>query len=217
MRREVLWRAAVVAVFASGLCLDVTRGIGPIGIGPAEAKDYYTKKRVNGRWISGRFPKRSASRASVADKADAEAPAASRAGLATATSRAAAAPGTTPASPQPLEGAAAAMRPTSRQPTTPIPQVQPAQPAASAPLVPHPEGERLDKLRQALQARANALTTASVAPDTRQAPEPQSVSLDFRSGIKTTLFSDGTMVQEPFDVAAMKALAAAPAEAKGAR
>jgi hypothetical protein len=44
------------------------------------------------------------------------------------------------------------------------------------------------------------------------------VSLDFKSGLKTTLFSDGTTVREPFDVAAMKALAASPPEARtGAR
>jgi hypothetical protein len=72
------------------------------------------------------------------------------------------------------------------------------------------DGERLDKLRQALQARVNALTTGSVAPPEtpRPGPEPHSVSLDFLSGVKTTLFSDGTMVREPFDVPALKSLAA---------
>jgi hypothetical protein len=43
------------------------------------------------------------------------------------------------------------------------------------------------------------------------------VSLDFRSGIKTTLFSDGTIVTEPFDTAALKGLAAAPNQAKAGR
>jgi hypothetical protein len=51
----------------------------------------------------------------------------------------------------------------------------------------------------------------------RPAPEPQSVSLDFKSGMKTTLFSDGSTVTEPFDTAALKGLAAAPAEGRPAR
>ena len=81
--------------------------------------------------------------------------------------------------------------------------------------MPAPEAEHLGKLRQALQARATALTTDSVVA--RAAPEPQSVSLDFRSGIKTTLFSDGTIVTEPFDTAALKGLAAAPNQANAGR
>jgi len=35
------------------------------------------------------------------------------------------------------------------------------------------------------------------------------VSFDFQSGVKTTVFTDGTKVEEPFDPAAMKRLAAA--------
>ncbi len=92
--------------------------------------------------------------------------------------------------------------------TAPISATAPV--AAGAAAAAGSEGERLDKLRQALQARVNALTTGSVAPPEapRPGPEPHSVSLDFQSGIKTTLFSDGTMVREPFDVPALKSLAA---------
>jgi hypothetical protein len=78
--------------------------------------------------------------------------------------------------------------------------------------VPLPENERLSKLREALQARANSLTTGTLSPAQapNAVPEPHSVSLDFRTGTKTTIFSDGTSIQEPFDVGALKGLAAPP-------
>jgi hypothetical protein len=77
-------------------------------------------------------------------------------------------------------------------------------------LVPLSDDERLIKLREALRARANALTTGSIAPAPAvRTPEPQSVSLDFRSGTKTTIFADGTLVTEPFDVGSLKGLAGA--------
>jgi len=45
--------------------------------------------------------------------------------------------------------------------------------------------------------------------------EPKAVSFDFQSGVKTTVFADG-IVEEPFNVAAMKGLVAArPVNASG--
>ena len=43
------------------------------------------------------------------------------------------------------------------------------------------------------------------------------MSFDFQSGVKTTVFVDDTKVEEPFDPAAMKGLAAAPTHAPGTR
>jgi len=40
-------------------------------------------------------------------------------------------------------------------------------------------------------------------------PEPKAVSFDFQSGLKTTVFTDGTTVEELFDRAAMKGVAGA--------
>jgi hypothetical protein len=45
-----------VFTFAAVLCCS-DRGVG-VGVGVANAKDFYTRKRVNGRWITGRFLKR---------------------------------------------------------------------------------------------------------------------------------------------------------------
>jgi hypothetical protein len=94
------------------------------------------------------------------------------------------------------------------------PALQATLPAGNGPLVPAPEQARLNELRQALQARASALTYENATGQgLRPAPEAQAVSLDFKSGIKTTLFSDGTTVREPFDVVALKGLAAVSPQA----
>jgi hypothetical protein len=189
MRRHVLLKVGLVAALAAGLRVDSADGLRLTGAGPADAKDFYTKKRVNGRWISGRFPKRSAARAGTPDH-DTTASRVPGSNRATVTARVA----------------------TAGAPTSPMAAAAPV--AAGAAAASSSEVERLDKLRQALQARVNALTTGSVVPhgSPRPAPEPHSVSLDFQSGIKTTLFSDGMIVREPFDVPALKSLAATPRE-----
>jgi hypothetical protein len=89
---------------------------------------------------------------------------------------------------------------------TPIQQPVPV----AAPPAPAAQADPMAKLREALQARANTLTatTGSIAPAPR--PEAQSVSLDFDTGMKTTVFKDGTMVREPFDVSAWRGLASPP-------
>jgi hypothetical protein len=186
MRRNILLQVGLVAALAAGLRVDAADGLRLTGAGAADAKEYYTKKRVNGRWINGRFPKRSAARTSRPEEDTGGAPRVPASRTATVPARAAPA------------GAS----------TSPISATAPV--AAGAAAAAGSDGERLDKLRQALQARVNALTTGSVAPPEapRPGPEPHSVSLDFQSGIKTTLFSDGTMVREPFDVPALKSLAA---------
>ncbi len=221
MRRRVLWQAGIVAVLISGAWLDSTAKLGLIGAGAAEAKEYYTKKRVNGRWITGRFQKRGASGHSASEARMADTRSGPKTGYRAAETLATGRVPATLTAPPPLE-AAPALRPGPGQPSSlALPAASPPRepPAAAAPLVPAREGERLDSLRQALQARANTLTTAGVPPEqaSRQAPEPHSVSLDFQTGIKTTLFSDGSMVREPFDVAALKTLAAVPAAAKGVK
>jgi len=188
MRRNILLQVGLVAALVAGLRVDAADGLRLTGAGAADAKEYYTKKRVNGRWINGRFPKRSAARTSRPEEDTDGAPRVPASRTATVPARAAPA------------GAS----------TSPISATAPV--AAGAAAAAGSDGERLDKLRQALQARVNALTTGSVAPPDAPRPgpepEPHSVSLDFQSGIKTTLFSDGTMVREPFDVPALKSLAA---------
>jgi hypothetical protein len=57
MRAKICIHAAFVAALLGTGPSDPLAAL--FGIGPAQAKDYYTRKRVNGRWITGRFPKRS--------------------------------------------------------------------------------------------------------------------------------------------------------------
>jgi hypothetical protein len=212
MRRKMFWRAGIVAAVTFGGCLGMSVGeLGLLGVSPAEAKAYYTRKRVNGRWITGRFAKRGGGLPGVATE-QSEAP-----GIKVSAVR------PTLTSPAPVastsrpEPAAPAKRLDPQSPTAPLAQAPLISPAANARVVSDPEADRLGKLRQALQARASALTAGRFVEVARPAPEPQSVSLDFKSGMKTTLFSDGTSVTEPFDTTALKGLAAAPGEAKAGR
>ena len=194
MLRRLYWRAAVILVgIFGGAAVPTPTELGFIGVSPAEAKAYYTRKRVHRDWITGRVIKRSAGR-----KRTAVAKGSAKRG-AKAVYSAGAAP--------PSAG--------TRVAALPMPAAGPGMAAPfmqAAPLVPLAENERLSKLREALQARASALTTGRIVTQQtpRPAPEPQSVSLDFNSGMKTTLFSDGTAITAPFDVGALKGLAAAP-------
>jgi hypothetical protein len=194
MRRTTYLRAAICgAVFLGGGAVSST-DVGFVGVGPAEAKPYYTRKRVDGKWVTGRFPKKSAAKkqvASVSRSATRRAKAASVLKEAPATIRVAALPAK--AAPVMETPRAAALQAAIRPSTA----------------VPLSEDDRLAKLGEALRARASTLTTGSIAAPQALRPEPQSVSLDFRSGTKTTIFSDGTLITEPFDVGALKGLAAA--------
>jgi hypothetical protein len=264
MRSGVYWRRAifVVVVIAGGCFASSTRYLGVIGVGVAEAKSYYTRKRINGVWVRGRFPKRSAlnknqaatSKPAVHSSA-ASVPATTGSlalapdGMAAPTLAApatAAQPGASPhpawlrsaapAQPSPtVQGGTIAQAtatpgafapqtvlsspvlPDARMPSSPA--MAPA--AHEPPLVPPSDEQRLSKLREALQARANSLANGGSgmpAPKLRVAPEPQSVTFDFKSGVKTTIFADGTIVEDAFDVAAVKGMASpAPASSLGLR
>ena len=218
---------AAHGVLAScGLC----RGRHRWKFGPVDDRSSFLRRRcgggegllhpqgVNGRWITGRFPKRSAIKNNVANAGRS----AKRRNDEAVDSDATPARMTSlpPRDAVPVVPAAPVLAATT--PALSIAQVEPrplptdpqaASPAA--PLVPLLEDERLSKLREALRARANSLTTGTLTPAQapRPAPEPQSVSLDFRTGTKTTVFSDGTSIKEPFDVGGLRGLAAAPPKA----
>jgi hypothetical protein len=159
-------------------------------LGTAQAKEFYTRKRIRGRWVSGRFSKRyAAHRSGRRHETETEAP----------PQRLAALP------PRPQVG-----RETW---TEPRPEAKSAEAAA-------PQEDRLAKLQRALEARARTIATASAAEVTSSVrsfevpgwtrPEPRSVSFDFESGLKTTTFAGGLVVRESFDVSTLKGLAASP-------
>jgi hypothetical protein len=205
--RTCVKAAIFVAAGCAALFAYSAVDLGFIGLSPAEAKPYYTKKRVNGVWITGRFPKRQATEKAERQDKKAAAPVRKARPAASVTTTA-----SITAPREPRRGATSA----------------PGAGAAGA--VPLVADERLLKLQEALRARASTLTTGIVPePQGHAAPiepqplaaaeaEPQSVSFDFRSGVKTTIFGDGAVIVEPFDVRSLKGLAAArPAAAADGR
>jgi hypothetical protein len=205
MRARGYVLAATLAGLAYGSCLtSPTLSAFAPGIGAAQAKEFYTKKRVHGRWVSGRFPKKFAHRSSRRHEARVEAEPQRVAAL--------------PRPPRPerearVEPRAQALLQSQRQPE---PQSQPQIQPSEASL---PREDRLLKLKRALEARAQAIATvsatevtSSVRPLELSSPkprsEPRSVSFDFESGLKTTTFSSGHVVRESFDTGTLKGLAA---------
>jgi len=204
MRSRFCLGAAVVGAIAFGGFIGAP-GDGFPGVSSAEAKEYYTRKRVNGRWITGRFPKRQFVR---------------RAAKRAVVARVAPAPPSPPPRPAEISGPP---RPTrSAALTQPNPE----------PLAPPPKDERMLRLRAALQAHARTIGTGSLrtapAVETRPAaaqapsaespppaenasPQPTAVSFDLQTGLKRTTFADGSVLEEEFDVEAMKGQVAAPA------
>jgi hypothetical protein len=205
MRARGYVLAATLAGLAYGSCLtSPTLSAFAPGIGAAQAKEFYTKKRVHGRWVSGRFPKKFAHRSSRRHEARVEAEPQRVAAL--------------PRPPRPerearVEPRAQAPLQSQRQPE---PQSQPQIQPSEASL---PREDRLLKLKRALEARAQAIATVSATEVTssvrslelsspKPRSEPRSVSFDFESGLKTTTFSSGHVVRESFDTGTLKGLAA---------
>jgi hypothetical protein len=205
MRARGYVLAATLAGLAYGSCLtSPTLSAFAPGIGAAQAKEFYTKKRVHGRWVSGRFPKKFAHRSSRRHEARVEAEPQRVAAL--------------PRPPRPEREARVEPRTQAplRSQRQPEPQSQPQIQPSEASL---PREDRLLKLKRALEARAQAIATvsatevtSSVRPLELSSPkprsEPRSVSFDFESGLKTTTFSSGHVVRESFDTGTLKGLAA---------
>jgi hypothetical protein len=192
-----------------------------IGITPAKAEEFYTRKRVRGRWITGHFTRRHIAKSRRGVEPEAR-PVADR--------RFETEPvPTTPAS----KAEPATERAIKPEPVFPAATAQVGRPAASAePAAPLTKDERLRELQEALHAHARSLVanaeSASAAPSVNgslsrhqlsaASSEPKSVSFEFESGVKTTVFTDGTKVEEPFDPASMKGLASArPVRSAGSR
>ena len=212
-------RAAIVSTMAfCGYMSGVPPLTGEFGVSTADAKSYYTRKRVNGRWITGTFPKGLAKLKRTYARLDPE-------------------PEDVVPLP-PARDASFGIRPTMplRDPVETTAALSPALDATLA--TPAPTDDRLARLRDALQAKATNLVTAtvdalSIPPAVPPVPtpvivpaaaplsvfptaplpakasaqlEPRSVSFDFQTGVKTTVF-ENSIVREPFDVGAMKQFA----------
>jgi hypothetical protein len=265
MRMGLCLRAAATAGIAlAGYMASSTISFGVVGVSSAEAAQFYSRKRINGQWVTGRFPKTT------------------RVARPSRTRQVARVKGIRPVSVVPAsatlaalsvpelrrEDASAANSPMTTgtlaeraPPALAMPDIEAALVSAAVGPVPPadetaPAAEaRVMKLREALQARANDLKAKSeteaarpnapvsvapkpelaVAPASAAASEgvtgplstnsiapasampasqgrgsllaPRSVSYDFETGIKTTVF-ESSVVREPFDRAAMRGLVA---------
>jgi len=250
--------AAIAAGVLTGIFGPVTIDSGRPGLGTAQAREYYTKKRVNGRWINGRFAKRSAAKAKVPAREtaapaarDGAAPQAAPAQAVDArpSSAAAVAPAVAATPPLAATPGLAAPRPAlwlaRTEASGPSPAPAPSSAAALA------EEDRMRRLQEALQARMHTLLVTSLAASHEPFQDPsshsaklqealqarshailitsladaapamdlsgpsetaslgplraspgaelRSVTFDFVSGVKTTVFGDGTTATEPFD------------------
>jgi|tagenome__1003787_1003787.scaffolds.fasta_scaffold20864074_3 hypothetical protein len=213
VRLTTTLRASVVlAALATGSFGGVDTATLALGITPAGANEFYTRKRVRGRWVTGHFTRRHSGtrRRNVEPEAR---PTADR-GLQDDPVPTTLAPKTNLTSKQ-------AIKP---EPAPPARAAQVSDPrAASGVAAPLTRDERLLKLQDALHAHARNLASnsepASGAPSSAAGlsstrpgpaePEPQAVLFDFQSGVKTTVFTDRSKVEEPFDTASMKGLASA--------
>ena len=197
---------ASLGVFAFAAVLCCTDHSGGVGVGVANAKEFYTRKRVNGRWITGHFTKRERARTSQRK------PRIPRAAQATPTRLRIAEQPSSPPAIQPVIREEPLGIELSGQP----PLVVSAPPLSAEP--PLTSDDRLLKLQEALLARAASLTlspseeqssgvqtTGSVAVPNA----PRSVHFNFQSGIRTTIHADGSIITEPFDPAVEQRIAPA--------
>ena len=194
MRVRVFLAATVFFVATMGASPSST-DLG-LGITAAEAKTVYTRKRVNGRWITGRFVRggreetaarktKVSGKTKAADKEQA--------------SVAEAAPAEPPAIPPP------------RPSTAPLAVAVPSAALLPAAVTATSPEERMRQLRQALEAKAKQMAGIEPPAPGEAAPiAAKFVTFDLEAGVRTIALPDGTVRVEPFDVAAMRALGIVP-------
>jgi hypothetical protein len=240
--------AVVLGATLVGIPTPLPTDSGAFGVTSAEAR-IYTRKRVNGRWITGRFAsgsgasessgrrERSSRRTRVSARASAAAEREATREAAKEAAREAAREVAKEAARQAAREAAAKEASRAAARTEVAPREAPIQPRMQAmrEAPPAPVDDRMLKLQEALQSRAKALVTTPIPAGPSPAPveakaaidppampvatgslnavsnpraEPKSVTFDFQSGVKTTLFANGALIQEKFDVPSLRGLAA---------
>lgn len=220
MPRSALLLGSVVAVSL----LAPPGLVGEFGLASAAAATHYTRKKVNGRWVTGKFPKaeagaaKEAAQPAAAGKTTRRVRFVERKGLARA--RYASLPKFKPkvvlkqtasvvasAASKPADSAIPAQTGSltlSARTETSLPPDRVIATASITPaLVVHPGAERM---RAALQARAQMMAAALGAiavPLPDAAPPAQllarRVTFDLEKGERTIVFDDGAAVTAPFD------------------
>jgi hypothetical protein len=149
----------------------------------AYAGDFYTRKRVNGVWMSGRFAKNHPVRLAQL-KTKTPAPPAEKPPQRIAASLGSRGDDLAPA----FQRALQARRIVS---ATAMPVAVPT----NATNVSFSDEDRLLPLRRALEARARTMATTP----RQQNRAVKAVTFNFETGLRTSIYSDGTVVEEHFD------------------
>jgi len=179
------------------VALSFGLGLGSLAV-PAQAGEYYTRKRVNGVWMHGVFPRRHATRTA---QLETKAPAmpAEKPPQRVATSVASAGDDLAPAFQRALQArrALASVAPAATMAVDAI-KAAASTPTPSAPAamsVSLSDADRLLPLRRALEARAKMMAV-STAPLNRNI---KAVTFNFETGLRTSIYNDGSVVEEHFD------------------
>jgi hypothetical protein len=149
----------------------------------AEAAEYYTRKRVNGVWITGRFAKKQPSAAKVA-RSPAVVDAVTTTGALPSSIPSDLSPSNdlTPMFQRAMEARRAAVSIAGVEPQGPSPSASPA------------HESRLLPLQRALEARAKSMVGESPLSRTVKV-----VTFNFETGVRTSIYNDGSIVEEAFD------------------
>jgi hypothetical protein len=174
------WPASIVRAVLIGTALTLAVPVFIPDLVSAQAGEFYTRKRVNGVWITGQFRrKHSAAPAKASEVAKVE--------KATKTEKPVAQPPVKVSYLDPADDRKPAFQRA----------VEARQAMRQADGMPATEDVvRLLPLQRALEAKARSLAT--MLPPPRNV---KTVTYDFDTGLRTSIYSDGTIAEEPFDSA----------------
>jgi hypothetical protein len=189
--KTLVTTALVFVALAFGL------GLGSLAV-PAQAGEYYTRKRVNGVWMHGLFPRHHPTRTAQGET-KASAASAEKPPQRIVTSVASAGDELAPSFQRALQArralaASVAPAATMAAPVTKAAVSAPAPPAAAATSVSFSDEDRLLPLRRALEARAKTMAV-STAPWNRNI---KAVTFNFETGLRTSIYNDGSVIEEHF-------------------
>jgi hypothetical protein len=175
-----MWSHVFTSIVLTGTLL-LSEAVVESSINPADAREYYTRKRVNGVWITGHFERKS----SVASPPVAAA-----------------------ADPSPGSGSTSVAADEKIPPLIQR-EFEARRPVFLAEFAdPKPPEPGLLPLKRALEVRAKIMATPA-ADSGSQARAIRSMTLDFESRTRIIQFVDGSRTEEPFDPSATGGLNAA--------
>jgi hypothetical protein len=163
----------LVKATLAGLALVVGMPTAVPHIASAQAREFYTRKRVNGVWIKGHFRRQKPSNGVAAQGASPTTPK-KEAAVAVAYL------GSVEDLPPAFQRAAQARH----------------QAIAFDPTLSLSDVGRLIPLRQALEAKAREMVGTALPV----APRVKAITFDFESGMRTSIYEDGSVREEPFDL-----------------